>query len=40
MILVKTLKLEEDTVKVNNIKENIKHYYAQFIEKKTENNEV
>ena len=40
IILIKTLKLEEDTDKVNNIKENIKHYYAQFIEKKTENNKV
>lgn len=34
IILVKILKLEEATIKVNNIKENIKHYYAQFLEKK------
>ncbi len=34
IILIKTLKLAEDTHKVNNIKENIKHYYAQFIERK------
>lgn len=34
IILVKTLKFEEDNHKVNNIKENVKHYYAQFIEKK------
>jgi len=36
IILVKTLKLEEDNHKVNNIKENVKHYYAQFIENKKE----
>lgn len=40
IILVKILKLEEDTIKINNIKENIKHYYAQFLEEKTEKNEV
>lgn len=34
IILVKTLKLEEDNHKVNHIKENIKHYYAQFTERK------
>lgn len=39
MILVKTLKLEEDTHKVNNIKENVKHYYAQFIERKEQESE-
>ena len=36
IILIKTLKLNEDTHKVQHIKENIKHYYAQFIEKKAE----
>ena len=40
IILIKTLKLENDTNKVKKIKEDIKHYYAQFIENKTENNEV
>lgn len=34
IILVKTLKLEEDNHKVKHIKENVKHYYAQFIERK------
>lgn len=38
MILIKTLKLNEDIYKVQHIKENIKHYYAQFIEKKAEDN--
>jgi len=36
IILIKTLKLNEDTHRVQHIKENIKHYYAQFIEIKTE----
>lgn len=36
MILIKTLKLNEDIHKVQHIKENIKHYYAEFIENKTE----
>ncbi|MFX4236447.1 HEPN domain-containing protein [Aliarcobacter butzleri] len=35
IILVKTLKLEEDTHKVNNIKKNVEYYYAKFIERKT-----
>jgi len=34
IILIKTLKLNEDTHKVQQIKKNIKHYYAQFIESK------
>ena len=37
---IDSLKLENDTNKVKKIKEDIKHYYAQFIENKTENNEV
>jgi len=36
IILIKTLKLNENNHKVQHIKENIKHYYAQFIETKTE----
>jgi hypothetical protein len=35
IILIKTLKLEENTYKVQNIKSNIQHYYAQFIEHKS-----
>ncbi len=38
IILIKTLKLNEDTHKVQDIKEKIKHYYAQFIERKAEDN--
>lgn len=40
IILVKTLKLEKDNHKVNHIKENIKHYYAQFLENKGIKSEV
>lgn len=36
IILIKTLKLNEDTHKVQHINENIKHYYSQFIESKIE----
>lgn len=34
IILVKILKLEEDNHKVNHIKNNLKHCYVQFVEKK------
>lgn len=40
IILVKILKLKEDNHKVNNIKENVKHYYAQFIERKNKESEI
>jgi len=36
IILIKTLKLNEDSHKVQNIKDNIKHYYTLFIEIKQE----
>jgi len=39
IILITTLKLNEDNHKVKHIKENVKHYYVQFIENKTEDND-
>jgi hypothetical protein len=36
MILIKTLKFNEDTHKVHDIKRNITHYYTQFIDTKME----
>ncbi|MDN5095741.1 HEPN domain-containing protein [Aliarcobacter butzleri] len=38
IILVKILKLEEDNHKVNHIKNNLKHFYVQFIERKKSEN--
>lgn len=38
IILVKILKLEEDNHKVNHIKNDLKHFYVQFIERKKSEN--